>query len=350
MIHKKMVAGVLAISALLGVSAQCQSSAKPLTNDDIIAMVRKKLPESVIVSAIQAGPCQFNTSSKELIRLNSAGVTENELNAILSASGKGQAVPAPAAESARFDESAAALPPTKSRMPRLFVKQKNSSQELPFEKTQLAETRTKPSSMKALAADSAVTQAMQAEVNSIANSAAMHINSGVGGAAVQQAGGVFSGIMSHRTPAVTYVWGVPNPASGNVLQSNQPVFTLDFSRVIGVNPDEYGPAIVKLTPAQNTCRIVGATQGKQDAASSPASDWQVYSHFLEEPVASSAEKLGPGKYAVSTQSELPPGEYGIVLRPLSRSKKFSGGDVARAQGDGLMFDAIWTFQIADSAE
>jgi hypothetical protein len=42
-------------------------------------------------------------------------------------------------------------------------------------------------------------------------------------------------------------------------------------------------------------------------------------------------------------------------RPLPKSsgpkeKKFSRGDVARAQGDGLMFDALWTFQISDDAE
>src|SRR5207247_6487837 len=36
--------------------AQPQHAQKPLTNDDVIAMVHKKLPESVIVSAIQAGP------------------------------------------------------------------------------------------------------------------------------------------------------------------------------------------------------------------------------------------------------------------------------------------------------
>jgi len=46
----------------------------------------------------------------------------------------------------------------------------------------------------------------------------------------------------------------------------------------------------------------------------------------------------------------PPGEYGLVLRPVSKGKKFSGGDVARAQGDGLMFDAIWTFQISEEAQ
>jgi hypothetical protein len=35
---------------------------------------------------------------------------------------------------------------------------------------------------------------------------------------------------------------------------------------------------------------------------------------------------------------------------MAEFQPFSGGDVARAQGDGLMFDALWTFKIADSAE
>jgi hypothetical protein len=76
----------------------------------------------------------------------------------------------------------------------------------------------------------------------------------------------------------------------------------------------------------------------------------MYSHFLEERVAATLQKLGPGKYNIAAKSELAPGEYGIVLRPVSKDKKFSGGDVARAQGDGMMFDAIWTFQISEDAE
>jgi len=327
-----------------------QQSHKSLTNDDVIAMVHKKLPESVIVSAIQAGPSKFNTSSNELIRLNAAGVTEKELNAILAAGGGGPAAAPTKAKENPSEAAAESMPPSKSHMPRVVVTAGSATQELKLEKTQLAETKTKPSSMKALAGDSAVTQAMQAGVSTAAYSAASHMNSGIGGSAVQQAGSIFSGVLSHRTPTVTYVWGVPSPSSSNVLQNTKPAFTVDFSRSIGVNADDYEPAIVKLTPAQNTCRIVGATQGKADIRSSPAADWQMYSHFLEERVATSPQKLAPGKYKLAASSELVPGEYGIVLRPISKDKKFSGGDVARAQGDGLMFDAIWTFQISDDAE
>jgi hypothetical protein len=283
-----------------------------------------------------------------LIRLNEAGVTEKELNAVLATTGGG---PNTAVEEAKGGSNSAveSLPPSKSRMPRLLITQGNSTQELKLEKTQLAETKTKPSSMKALASDSAVTQAMQVGISTATYSVASHMDSGIGGSAVQQAGGIFSGVMSHRTPTITYVWGVPNPSSSNILQTAKPSFTLDFSRTIGVIPDEYEPAIVKLTPAQNTCRIVGATQGKEDVRSTPAADWQMYSHFLEERVPSTPQKSGPGNYTIATNSELAPGEYGIVLRPVSKGKKFSGGDVARAQGDGLMFDAIWTFQISEDA-
>jgi len=334
------------IIGLLVPAAFSQQAQRPLKNADVINMVRSKLPESVVVQAIQSNPGKYDTSTHALVSLHKAGVTENELNAMIAASGKAGSNGAAASSSAQ--NSIPSVP--KRRVPMLIVSAGGNTQELPLEKTQLAETKTKPSSMKALASDSAVTQAMQAGVNTVAYSAATHMNSGIGSSAMEQAGSVFSGMMTHRTPTVTYVWGVPSPASSNVLQSSKPTFTIDFSRTIGINPEDYQPVIVKLTPAQNTCRIVGATQGKEDVRSSPAADWQIYSHFLEERAPSTPQKLAPGKYKLAADSELAPGEYGIVLRPVSKEKKFSGGDVARAQGDGLMFDAIWTFQISEDAE
>jgi hypothetical protein len=333
-------------------ASAARQAQKPLSNDDVIAMVKNKLPESVVISAIQSRPGNFKTSTSELIRLQKAGVTENEMNAMIAANGKGAAgaTRPKAASDSPVAPSAAAFPVSRSHLPKLYLVQDGGFQELPLEKTQLAETKTKPTSMKKLAADAAVTQTMQAEITTASDSVARHINSGFGSSSVQQAGSIFSGIVSHRSPMVTYVWGVPNPASTNVLQTVSPNFAVDFSRAIGINPDDYEPTIVKLTPAQNTCRILGATQGKQDARSSPAADWQIYSHFLEDRVATTNEKVATGKYRISPASGLPPGEYAVVLRPISKQKRFSGGDVARAQGEGLVFDAAWTFQISDDAE
>jgi hypothetical protein len=346
---KRMLIIVAVASVLAQTFSAAQQAQKPMTNEDVLALVRSHKPESVILSQIQSRPNNFDTSAHEIIRLTKAGATENELNAMMAAKA------APAAASTITGAGAAtnannAIPASKSHMPKLYVTNGEAAQELVLEKTQLAETKTKPSSMKSLAADSAVTQAMQSGISTATYGAATHINSGLGGTAVQEAGSVFSGVLSHRTPTVTYVWGVPSPSSTNVLQTVSPSFVVDLSRVIAINPDEYEPTVVKLTPAQNTCRIVGATQGKADVKSSPAADWQIYSHFLEERVSTRAEKVSPGKYKVSPASQLQPGEYAVVLRPVSKDKRFSGGDVARAQGDGLMFDAVWTFQIADSAE
>ncbi len=330
---------LLLVFAALGQQAQ-----KSLTNDDVIAMVKNGMPESVVVSAIQSQPGKFKTTTAELIRLHKAGVTEAELNAMMAASGNSSAT---ANANNSSSPAAAVAPASKSHLPKVAILQGGSLHELPLEKTQLAETKTKPSSMKGLAGDTAVAQAMQAGINTAAMDTAMHMNSAIGGSTVQQAGNIFSGMMARRKPTVTYVWGVPNPASTNVVQTNSPQFSVDFSRVLGASPDDYEPAIVKLTPAQNTCRIVGATQAKEDVRSSPAADWEIYSHFLEERVTSTPQKLTTGKYKIAPAAELAPGEYAVVLRPVSKDKKFSGGDVARSQGDGLLFNAAWTFQIAD---
>src|SRR5438270_8233154 len=108
---------LLPIKTLLTVVVACaqlgaQHAQKPLTNDDVIAMVQKKLPESVIVSAIQARPGKFNTSTNDLIRLNAAGVTETELNAMLAASKKSGAPSMPSAASTPADPG-----PSGSAMP-----------------------------------------------------------------------------------------------------------------------------------------------------------------------------------------------------------------------------------------
>ena len=348
------LAMLLALSLLTFPLVFAQQTDRPLTDADVINMVKNKLPESVIVGAIQSHPGTFDTSTSGLISLHKAGVPENVMNAMVTG---GKA--APKAAGTREPEasvsptaSTAAAPATtsKSRMPKLYVQQADGMHELPMEKTQLAQTKTKPTSMRSLSGDSLVTEAMTRGVSTAAYTTATHMNSGIGGSSVQEAGGVLSGIMSRRKPTVTYVWGVPGPASGNVLQKVSPAFTVDFSRVPTVNADDYEPTIVKLTPAQNTCRIVGATEGKEDVRSSPAADWEIYSKFLEERVQVKSEKLEPGKYKISPAAELFPGEYAVVLRPVSKTKPFAGGDVARAQGDGLMFDALWTFKVADSAE
>jgi len=314
-------------------------------------MVQAGLSETVIVAAIQSNTANYDISTDGLIQLKKAGVTANEMQAILTtqqAANGGENTP-PAKSAAAVRDPA---PASTSRweMPSVTILTMRSNQELPLEKTQLAETKTKPRSLASLAGDSAVTQGLQAGVNDVAWDTAAHTHSGVGGSAVMQAGSIFGGVMGHRQSTVTYVWGVAGPASPNVLETTTPKFKAQFAKAPGVNPEEFVPEIVKATPAQNTCRLVGATPGKEDARSDNAADWEIYSAFVEDRVPANVEKISTGNYTVSPQTPLLPGEYAVVLRPVEKNKKFSGGDVARGQGPGLMFNAVWTFRVADNAQ
>ncbi|MHB8753398.1 MAG: hypothetical protein ACYC92_00330 [Candidatus Acidiferrales bacterium] len=352
--------GVLpfAVLVLLGAAlyrvSPAQQVQKPLTNDGVIKMVKAKLSESVVVATIQSSPANFDISPDGLIGLQKAGATQNEMDAIVAAekaaSGRGAAAAPTNADAGGGSAAPAAAPGPRWQVPSVMVLQSGGSQALPLEKTQLAETKTKPTSMTSLAGDSAVTQGIQAGVNDASWSAASHVNSGVGGSAIEQAGGIFGGMMARRQPTVTYVWGVPGPASANVLQTATPAFSVNFAKAPGVNPSEFAPEIVKLTPAQNTCRLIGATRGKEDAGSHEAADWKIYSGFVEDRVPANLQKTAAGEYQMSPQSPLLPGEYAVVLRPVSRSEKVSGGDVARGQGPGLMFDTAWSFQVPDNAQ
>jgi hypothetical protein len=52
---------------------------KPMTNEDVLALVHSRKPESFIISQIQSRRGNFDTSAHEIIRLTKAGVKENEL-------------------------------------------------------------------------------------------------------------------------------------------------------------------------------------------------------------------------------------------------------------------------------
>ena len=341
--------GILS-SGLLCSVLMAQQTQKPLTNEGVVKMVQAGLPESVVVSAIQSSAAQFDISPDGLIQLKKAGVTQKEMNAMIAAKETAKIDGVEAATKKAAPDAPGPASASRWKMPSVAVLTNRSAKELPLEKTQLTQTKMKPRSLASLAGDSAVTQGFQTGVNDVAWDAAAHSHSSMGGAAVMQAGNIFGGMMGHKQPTVTYVWGVPAPASGNVLRTSTPKFGVNFEKAPGINPAEFAPEIVKLTPAQNSCRLIGATQGKEDARSDDAADWEIYSSFVEDRVPAKIDKISEGDYNVSPQNPLLPGEYAVVLRPVAKDKKFSGGDVARGQGPGLMFNAVWSFQVPPDAE
>ena len=311
-----------------------------MTNADLVKLVQAGVPESAIIASIHSSAPSFDLSSDGIVALHKAGVTQGELEAAIAAgSGAHSAGPAPAAST-----------PAATHIPTAALVVSGSPRPIPLEKVQLAETKNKPASMTSLAGDTMLSQTMQAGVNATAWDVASHTGSYAGYTAVGTAGGLMSGMMSRRKPTVTYVWGITGAASNNVALSSLPVFLVNVADVPGVNADDYEPAILKLTPAQNSVRLLGATQGKEDARSNAAADWQVYSNFLEDRVAIQTQKLARGQYRIVPVSPLLPGEYGVALRPVSKSKQFSGSDIMRGQGDGMIFNTAWSFQVPADAK
>jgi hypothetical protein len=341
---------VLALAAAAPVSA-LQAPQQPahqptMNNADLVKLVQAGVPESAIIASIHSSAPAFDLSSDGIVALHKAGVTEGELEAAIAANSAIHPAPAAAAAAA----APAASAPTATHVPTVSLLVNGSPHAIPLEKVQLAETKNKPTSMNSLASDTVLGQSMQAGVNAAAWDAASHTGSYASYAAVGTAGSMMSGMMSHRKPTVTYVWGITGAASSNVSPGSLPVFLVSFADVPGVNADDYEPAILKLTPAQNSARLLGATQGKEDARSNAAANWQVYSNFLEDRVAIQTQKTARGQYRIVPTSPLLPGEYGVALRPISKSKEFSGADIMRGQGDGMIFNAAWSFQVPPDAK
>lgn len=232
-----------------------------------------------------------------------------------------------------------------SGTPSVVLLQGSARQELPASKTQLAQTKTKPASLSALASDGALAHAMTSAATQVATMAALRGGSVMGASVLSNAGGLMGGFMSHRKPTVTQVWALPGQKSDTQIHENTPSSDVNFANIPGVNAEEFEPVLVKLAPSNNNFGLVGATQAKQDVFGSSATDWEVYSSFVEERVSARPKRIAPGQYQVQLSSALQPGEYGVVLRPLNKSKKFSANSVSQNSGDGLAFNSVWAFSV-----
>ena len=341
MSHKQLCRALLICAVLFAGFALAQNNTKPLTNDDVSAMVKGGLPETTVINAINAQDSNFDVSATALIKLKQQGVNSKIMDAMLAAANKKHSAATAPAPSA----APAAAPAAAAGQPAVTVLKGTTQQPIPVSKTQIAQTKTKATSLNALSTDNALGQAMQSVAMTAAQEAAYRSGSYTGASALGAASGVMGGLMGHRKPTVTDVWALPGQKSDLVLDNNQPSFEVHFANIPGVVADEYEPALVKLAPSANNFRLVGATQAKQDVLESSTMDWEIYSSFMEERVGAQATKVSSGEYKLQAAAALPAGEYGVVLRPLNKSKKFSGSSVAQNSGEGLLFNSVWAFAV-----
>jgi hypothetical protein len=80
-----VLVGIL-ICGLLVQGAFAQNRAKPMTNDDVISMVKAGLPENIVISAIGAQETNFDNSAPALVQLTKEGVSTRIITIMLAAS------------------------------------------------------------------------------------------------------------------------------------------------------------------------------------------------------------------------------------------------------------------------
>jgi hypothetical protein len=114
------------ILTFVTVFASAQSQKKPpLTNQDIVRMVKDKFADSTIVKAIEANHTAFDLSATALIALKDSGVSRTVIEAMLSAGSpkgadaaaqpKATAGKQPQASSSQPAQSAASAPPSQTQ-------------------------------------------------------------------------------------------------------------------------------------------------------------------------------------------------------------------------------------------
>jgi len=100
----------IAIVIFLTLTALTAQQKNPLTNADVVKMVKSGMAESAIVTAISASDSQFDLSSTGLQSLSQAGVSSKVIRAMLAADAKKKNAAATAQNSAPAQDSTGAQP------------------------------------------------------------------------------------------------------------------------------------------------------------------------------------------------------------------------------------------------
>jgi hypothetical protein len=92
-----------------------QDKPKPLTNADVISMVKAGLPEDTVINAIASQPSNFDISAMGLLDLKKQGASAKIMDAMVAAAGKAQSnTPAPQTPASSSEADAASggeIPP-----------------------------------------------------------------------------------------------------------------------------------------------------------------------------------------------------------------------------------------------
>lgn len=334
-------------AATTATRATVQDAEKPLANADIVRLSKAGLADAVIIKVIEAGKSNFDLSVDNLIRLKTAGVSQAVIQAMqnssaASADGTRQQSP----QNSSLPANSAPLPTVSNaaqqRQPFVVLIEQGSGerQMMPSAAAQIVETKTKGNDLASIARDEAVADALGAvAADAAAKTEAATASMPVLGAIIS--GGIKLGGMLRRKPHIAYVAALGGQSSALRTKTAVPKFEIGFGGVDGVNPDEFEPVILRLTPAPNNWRLVSARKAKLNQS---AADVKFYTDYEEDRVPIKTIKIERGRFQIEPETALPAGEYAVVLRPVAQNRTFSMND----QNDKAAFaltQLIWDFTV-----
>lgn len=367
MIPARTLRSLTLLAVLCSGAAFTQQTAKALSNADVIRMMQAGLSDDLIVSAIQANPTQLDVSVDGLLALKKAGASDKVIAAVLAshkASGGSAALSAPTAPA---NPQAAAMAPQpmammagpmqmgaqaqamlasmgmggmmgmspasspSAQMPHVKLLVDQQRLELPFSTAQVAQTKLKggggggASMLQSLATQALTFAAISAGPGALMAAPMMSM-----------AGGMLPG-MHHSMPSMTYVWALPGKRSSTLAAGAQPKFDITYADIVGIDPDDYEPALVNLVQTKDNWRLVGASRIKMNQMTMGYPQGAIAEKRLPVRI----QKIASGNVQIEPTQPLPSGEYAVVLHPLHKKHKGSLGGGSEAQ----VFYSVWDFSV-----
>jgi len=353
----------------------------PLTNDDVLKLVKQGFGDDVIVAMIEANDTAFDVSISGLTALKDAGISNAVMSAMLKAeSKKRQAVPPAAAQSQapsqtilNPSQSMAGMGPNASvqqmmtmamsmgrggadgmggasgmldtsQLPPLDLLAGTARSVIKPSIAQIASTQTKGDDMPG--AGSQATSMLMGLGRQALQFGAIGGSAFAGPAAGMAMGMV--GSMSamghhHGPPKVTYVWALPGPQSAFALPTTTPRFEMSYGNLLGIDPDAYEPQLIRLVESKDNWRLVGATKTTMGQMGTEA-----YEKVTEARIAVTTQRLARGRVQIVPKRPLEPGEYAVVLRAIHPGKRAEGSLGGGAETS--IFFSVWDFSVRNDVQ
>jgi hypothetical protein len=315
---------------------------KAITNDDVIRLVQNGFADDQVLALMAASEPKFDLSVDALIALKEAGASQKLVEAILLSA----RTPTPTAPPPGGIAPGLSAAPTINTPPSQPYVQLLAGSDRPVLVSHIPamlQTSAKGDNMTTILADSAITKIGSDVVMSAATTAIMAAPGfaaipivGVAGVAIQRIPGL------RRDPTVTLVYALERRQSGSPTATNQPKFEIFFGDIVGVNPADFIPALIKISPTENNWRMTGALRTNPKYLQSKE---RIELKFIEDIVPTRVAELGRGHMSIEPQAALQPGEYGVVLRPKSKSWKINLSSTVTRDGEGAVIRSVWDFTV-----